>query len=61
MVLGTYANSVDPVQTPLNTASVRRLLCLFTGISVHNSVVVVVLLFYILGKHLRSCRDGQLT
>ena len=24
-------------------------------------VVVVVLLFYVLGKHLRSCRDGQLT
>ena len=25
------------------------------------SVVVVVLLFYVHGKHLRSCRDGQLT
>ena len=24
-------------------------------------VVVVALLFYVLGKHLRSCRDGQLT
>ena len=24
-------------------------------------VVVVVLLFYVRGKHLRSCRDGQLT
>ena len=24
------------------------------------SVVVVVLLFYVHGKHLRSCRDGQL-
>ena len=24
-------------------------------------VVVVVLLFYVQGKHLRSCRDGQLT
>ena len=23
--------------------------------------VVVVLLFYVQGKHLRSCRDGQLT
>ena len=28
----------------------------FTGV-----VVVVVLLFYVHGKHLRSCRDGQLT
>ena len=26
----------------------------------HN-VVVVALLFYVHGKHLRSCRDGQLT
>ena len=25
------------------------------------SSVVVVLLFYVHGKHLRSCRDGQLT
>ena len=24
-------------------------------------VVVVVLVFYVHGKHLRSCRDGQLT
>ena len=24
-------------------------------------VVVVVLLFYVYGKHLKSCRDGQLT
>ena len=24
-------------------------------------VVVVVLLFYVHGKHIRSCRDGQLT
>ena len=26
-----------------------------------NDVVVVVLLFYVHGKHLRSCQDGQLT
>ena len=24
-------------------------------------IVVIVLLFYVHGKHLRSCRDGQLT
>ena len=29
--------------------------------SLDNVVVVVVLLFYVHGKHLRSCRDGQLT
>ena len=28
---------------------------------VSGFVVVVVLLFYVHGKHLRSCRDGQLT
>ena len=28
----------------------------------HTSVVVIVaLLFYVHGKHLRSCQDGQLT
>ena len=26
-----------------------------------RSIVVVVLLFYVHGEHLRSCRDGQLT
>ena len=35
------------------------------SISVHNEyivvVVVVALLFYVHGKHLRSCWDGQLT
>ena len=25
------------------------------------AAAVAVLLFYVLGKHLRSCRDGQLT
>ena len=35
----------------------------FAGIFVaHTGIfVVVVLLFYVHGKHLRSCRDGQLT
>ena len=27
----------------------------------YTVVVVVALLFYVHGKHLRSCRDGQLT
>ena len=27
----------------------------------HNDVVVVALVFYVHGKYLRSCRDGQLT
>ena len=26
-----------------------------------REIVVVALLFYVHGKHLRSCRDGQLT
>ena len=34
----------------------------FSGKNVNVDVVVVVaLLFYVHGKHLRSCRDGQLT
>ena len=31
------------------------------SVPVSDFVVVVVLLFYVHGKHLRSCRDGQLT
>ena len=31
------------------------------AIGVYDNVVVVVLLFYVHGKHLRSCREGQLT
>ena len=27
----------------------------------NSNFIVVVLLFYVHGKHLRSCRDGQLT
>ena len=34
---------------------------LFREIFATLIVVVVVLLFYVHGKHLRSCRDGQLT
>ena len=32
-----------------------------TVTSQQDFVVVVALLFYVHGKHLRSCRDGQLT
>ena len=35
---------------------------LFTVFQLYqDDVVVVVLLFYVHGTHLRSCRDGQLT
>ena len=44
-----YLTKRRDVLAPLST-SVNRML-----------VVVVVLLFYVHGKHLRSCRDGQLT
>ena len=33
----------------------------FLSPSLWETVVVVALLFYVHGKHLRSCRDGQLT
>ena len=38
-------------------------LCIFsfTLTRYDSDTVVVVLLFYVHGKHLRSCRDGQLT
>ena len=32
-----------------------------TNQSINQNIVVVVLLFYVHGKHLRSCRDDQLT
>ena len=41
--------------------SLRGGLELGTARSVGFVVVVVALLFYVHGKHLRSCRDGQLT
>ena len=53
-----------------NTNTYEEITCFFFG-SKHfmfkqmfvrmHLVVVVVLLFYVHGKHLRSCRDGQLT
>ena len=30
-------------------------------ITINSLIVVVALLFFVHGKHLRSCRDGQLT
>ena len=37
------------------------LFLLYINIQIGIAVVVVALLFYVHGKHLRSCRDGQLT
>ena len=43
-------------------ASAPGLLTLFCPMDMWTSVVVVVaLLFYVHGKHLRACQDGQLT
>ena len=39
-ILGTYANSADPVQMPQNVASELGLHCLLTGISMQNTVKV---------------------
>ena len=37
-------------------------MCMLSGADVDDVVVAVVaLLVYVHGKHLRSCRDGQLT
>ena len=35
--------------------------CELQKLQIQQSIEVVVLLFYVHGKHLRSCRDGQLT
>ena len=43
-------NSAHPDQTALHLGLLNFVSC-----------IVVVLLFYVHGKHLRSCRDGQLT
>ena len=43
----------------LNSTQLDKQLLLFSTFKI--VVVVVVLLFYVHGKHLRSCRDGQLT
>ena len=45
--------SYASMQENWNAYSTTGMVCRF--------VVVVVLLFYVHGKHLRSCRDGQLT
>ena len=39
----------------------KGILSLFYTAVTEMLVVLVVLLFYVHGKHLRSCRDGQLT
>ena len=39
-ILGTYANSADPVQMPQNVVSELGLHCLLTGISMQNTVKV---------------------
>ena len=47
----------------LNSIKVNSFVYLFNCTTVGRVSVVVVraLLFYVHGKHLRSCRDGQLT
>ena len=37
------------------------MVCAFPSHHMEFVIVVVVLLFYVHGKHLRSCRDGHLT
>ena len=48
-ICGVFAKITEPIQVNLQTD-----LCLLT-------LYVVALLFNVHGKHLRSCRDGQLT
>ena len=45
----------------LKTDNIAKLRIELKSILLEIVFVVVVLLFYVHGKHLRSCRDGQLT
>ena len=45
----------------LNFRKVTKFVYLQLYLVIVNRKNVVVLLFYVHGKHLRSCRDGQLT
>ena len=53
--------SNNPDQTILSSLTRNCTVCFGTLIPVLLYSVVVVLLFYVHGKHLWSCRDGQLT
>ena len=53
-------NCIIESVTALNCGSLRKGLG-FTLKFKSDFIVVVALLFYVHGKHLRSCRDGQLT
>ena len=48
------ASSADPDQTALKV-------CSDLYVQIFRMSTKVVLLFYVHGKHLRSCREGQLT
>ena len=55
---GPTALAIGPVKSCLDIFS---LVYLSPLLSRSDIVVVVASLFYVHGKHLRSCRDGQLT
>ena len=55
------ANSVDPDQMLHFAASDLGLHCLYMSPIGVSCLSVVVLLFYVQGKQLRSCWDSQLT
>ena len=47
-----------PITLKFNPALLHNVWIMLTFLTI---VVVVVVLFYVYGKHLRSCWDGQLT
>ena len=65
--LGPLALESDTLSTALRGQAVCVCVCVCVCMCVCvctytvMSPVVVALLFYVHGKHLRSCRDGQLT
>ena len=57
-----YHNIISSAHSPVMTEILlKRTLKCKSSIHSSISVAVVALLFYVHSKHLRSCRDGQLT
>ena len=51
----------EPGKYVLMDGRIEHVTISIAACSIRGFVVVVVFLFYVHGKHLRSCQDGQLT
>ena len=53
-------DSENKISSNTTKKRTKKIWCQFSLLG-QDFFVVVALLFYVLGKHLRSCRDGHLT